>query len=229
MASPHPIPLEIGAIFGRWTILRELEPKPRPRKGVIRFAECQCVCGRTKQVQVSHLRSGASAGCRYCALAKPDARNGDKNRTYRIWVAMRNRCTYPSTYAWKWYGAKGIRVCDRWNEDYGNFLADMGEAPAGMSIDRKDSNLDYTPENCRWATQKEQMNNTSRNVFVEFQGEKMTVAQLSEVTGLKYKALQYRIKTKCMSAQDAVDEILAGHDPSVPSESATVLPVGRRT
>jgi membrane-bound inhibitor of C-type lysozyme len=124
---------------------------------------------------------------------------------------MRNRCKYPSTYAWKWYGGKGIRVCERWDSDYGNFLADMGEAPEGMSIDRIDCSKDYSPENCRWSTQTEQMNNNSRNLIVEHEGQRMTVAQVARATGNRYKPLHYLITQKGMSADDAVAELRRRH------------------
>jgi len=122
---------------------------------------------------------------------------------------MRNRCKYPSTYAWKWYGAKGIRVCERWDSDYGNFLADMGEAPEGMSIDRIDRHGHYEPGNCKWSDQKTQMNNTARNIIVEYDGQKMSVTQLCDLTELPYRPVHWLIKRRGMSAAEAVETIRA--------------------
>jgi hypothetical protein len=84
-------------------------------------------------------------------------------------------------------------VCERWNE-YENFLADMGEAPEEMSIERIDNELGYSPENCKWATAKEQANNRSGNVNVTYNGETKTVAQWAEIVGIERKTLEYRIR-----------------------------------
>lgn len=83
-------------------------------------------------------------------------------RTYRIWCAMRARCQYPSINGYADYGGRGITVCDRWREDFRNFLADMGECPPGLSIDRVDNDGNYEPGNCRWATSLEQRRNQRR-------------------------------------------------------------------
>ena len=88
-----------------------------------------------------------------------------KSPTYTSWRNMRQRCSNPSDTNYKYYGARGIRVCDRWQNSFVAFYADMGERPIGMTIDRKDSDGDYTPENCRWATPTEQHNNQRSNVL----------------------------------------------------------------
>jgi hypothetical protein len=79
--------------------------------------------------------------------------------TYTTWVQMRNRCNNPKNDAYAAYGGAGIRVCERWNSSYANFLADMGERPAGKTIDRINSSGNYEPGNCRWATPAEQTRN----------------------------------------------------------------------
>jgi hypothetical protein len=83
------------------------------------------------------------------------AKNGGRSATYISWQNMHARCKYPSVPSYKNYGARGIKVCARWS-DFSAFLADMGERPSGHSIDRLDSDADYSPENCRWATPKQQ-------------------------------------------------------------------------
>lgn len=78
---------------------------------------------------------------------------------YQVWQAMKDRCNNPRNKSYKYYGGRGIRVCDRWLESYANFLADMGTAPKGMQLDRIDNDGNYEPSNCRWATRSQQILN----------------------------------------------------------------------
>ncbi len=113
-------------------------------------------------------------------------------KTYRCWQDMKQRCLNPNAQAYKDYGARGITVCDSWKNSFANFLTDMGEAPNGMSLDRINNDLGYSPDNCRWASQKQQNRNHRGCVFIEYQGKRMTIVEWSEWTGISAKTLHAR-------------------------------------
>ncbi len=115
------------------------------------------------------------------------------SRTYWSFKDMHRRCndvTRPEYYR---YGGRGIAVCERWLE-YGNFLADMGEKPQGLTLDRIDNDKGYSKENCRWATFKQQCRNTRRNIFLTFRDETKTVPEWAEITGLSQTTIRQRVK-----------------------------------
>lgn len=107
---------------------------------------------------------------------------------------MKARCSNSSNAAYPLYGGRGITVCDRWKDSFQNFLDDMGERPEGMSIDRIDNNGNYCPENCRWATGKQQCNNLRKNVWLVFEGQRHTISQWSEKIGLTRDTIIRRLQ-----------------------------------
>jgi hypothetical protein len=115
---------------------------------------------------------------------------------------MRQRCRDPNAISYPYYGARGIRVCPRW-DDYENFYADMGEPPEGHQLDRLDSRGDYEPGNCRWATKTEQANNQSNNHPLTFRGETLNINQWARRLGVKRELIKTRLKIG-WSVEDAL-------------------------
>jgi hypothetical protein len=113
------------------------------------------------------------------------------SRTYSIWVGMRKRCFNPSAHNFAYYGGRGVVVCERWSE-FAHFLADMGEAPAGMSLDRINVDGPYSPENCRWASKIEQAREKRRPI--EFNGVRLTLAEWAARIPLHPSALDRRLR-----------------------------------
>lgn len=151
---------------------------------------CKCdLCGEEKSVEGSSLRRLGS-GCR-CVLGGKVVHGKSSTHIHRVWLSMRERCRNPSNTAYCRYGGRGVSVCDRW-QVFENFYADMGDPPPGMTIDRVDNNGNYTKENCRWATRKEQANNTRRNVVVDTPGGQVSMKDAAKIVGITYAAMQKR-------------------------------------
>ena len=113
-------------------------------------------------------------------------------RAYQVWQHIRQRCRREAASDYHWYGGRGIKVCERWQR-FENFYADMGDPPAGMSIDRIDNDGDYTPANCRWATPQMQANNRRSNRIIHYQDTPYTVMELSRLTGVNRRTLVARL------------------------------------
>lgn len=147
-----------GQHFGRWTAL---DPDRTDRHGNRRW-RCLCDCGTQKVVSGHNLRSGETLSCGCLQLENCTTHGQKGSRTYECWNGMIQRCTNPKKKHYKYYGGRGIAVCERWRK-FANFFDDMGERPVGMSLDRyPDNDGNYEPGNCRWATAKEQRHNQGR-------------------------------------------------------------------
>lgn len=159
--------------------------------------DCRCDCGGAIVTRALNLRAGdtQSCGCLHIETARARWRSHGLSKTpiYKLWAAMISRCNNPRNKAFKHYGARGIRVCERWRNSFECFLADMGEPPPRMTLERKNRDSDYSPDNCLWATWTEQNRNTSRNRVVTHGGLSMTLAEWSETLGLPYGRLKNRL------------------------------------
>ena len=114
-------------------------------------------------------------------------------RLYEVWKTMRKRCKSENATSYEYYGGRGIDVCEEWN-DFSKFLADMGDAPKGMSIDRIDNTKGYCKENCRWATPTQQQRNTTRNRLFTHAGRTMCLVEWAQELGVHYTTIHYRLK-----------------------------------
>ena len=156
-----------GSRFGRWTIV-ELSGKLGNQSAYL----CRCDCGIERRVRGTALTANRSmsCGCLLNIASLPRVHGGYTGRiripTYVSWRHMIQRTTDPNSPKWRYYGAKGIKVCERWRNSFQNFVDDMGQRPKGLTIDRfPNKNGDYEPGNCRWATWKEQAQNRNPMKF----------------------------------------------------------------
>lgn len=177
-------PIEIGTQFYFLTVTKKIG-------GDRSLYECLCKCGKTCIKGSTELRKGSikSCGC----WRKAVGHNLTNSPTYRSWRAIKDRCDKVTHHNYHRYGGRGISYDPRWTE-FKAFLDDMGLRPAGKTIDRIDNNADYSKSNCRWATSKEQQNNKSDNVVIEHNGARLTVMQLSELTGISWDTVRDRVR-----------------------------------
>lgn len=157
------------------------------------FAMFRCGhCGKLKRMMVKEAKKSESCGC--YRLKKITKHGLYKTGTYASWQAMHKRCGKPNSVGYGNYGGKGISVCEKW-KCFDGFLEDMGERPEGTTLDRIDSNGNYEPSNCRWATWDVQANNRSDNRVLSINGVSMTVAQWSRQPGaVGMEAIRSRLK-----------------------------------
>lgn len=193
-----------GQKFGRLTVIAKAKEKVKGGTGWT----CLCDCGNQIIVVTRLLRSGntKSCGCLQRETAsKQFTKHGfakcTPNRFYRIWAKMRNRCNNPNESTFKYYGGKGIKVCERW-ADFSLFFNDMNPSyeehvkkygEKNTTLDRIDNSKDYEPNNCRWATRSVQSNNKSTNKIIEYNGESHNLTEWSKILGIARDVLQWRI------------------------------------
>ena len=167
-----------------------------------RYWLCRCICGNQKEIYAYSLSLGYSQSCGCLQKERASGasfKHGFANRTsptseYRIYVGMKTRCLNPSGDDVKNYGGRGITICDRWLESFQNFYADMGPRPIGKTLDRINTNGNYEPGNCRWATPKEQGRNKRTNRLLTFRGETMPLSAWEERCGFRRNIIKNRLR-----------------------------------
>lgn len=181
--------------FGKLVAVRVIGSHPYAGK----IWECICDCGVKTEAYARQLNSGkvVSCGCRKLEASHENGRlrrrhgySRHQDRTYQSWVSMRQRCRDRRNPI---YGGRNIQICQRW-EKFESFLADMGERPDGMTLDRINGNGNYEPTNCRWATPVVQARNRRSSMTIQYEGNVVSLAQLVELTGLSRHVLRYRLK-----------------------------------
>lgn len=188
-----------GRKFGRLTVVRFAGRKKEPSGQRKNFWECSCECGVKKIVGGTPLRDGRSTSCG-CAsverIIKQNTTHGLKDHPlYATWEKMNGRCSCPTNPKFPRYGGRGIKVLEPWASSFQAFHDDMAPThKPGLTLDRKNNDGPYCKDNCRWATRREQANNTSTNRFLEVGGERHTVADWARIIGVKPHVIQTKLQ-----------------------------------
>ena len=186
-----------GQRFGRLIVL------DRYTTGVGRktrlFWNCLCDCGNKTSVRSDALKAGTmSCGCLGAERRKKACtKHGNSlSPEYNTWRNIKQRCSNPKRKCAEHYVGKGIRVCDRWLHSFENFISDMGNRPSDIhTIERRQNNLGYSPENCYWGTRKMQSRNyANRNVWIEYGGRRMILQDWATELRVRPPAITYYLK-----------------------------------
>jgi len=157
--------------------------------GIFICPECQ----KHWETNVYSVHSGAAKRCRSCASKHSNRTHGRSNdKEYKSWSGMFERCFNSNNQDYERYGRRGITICERW-EYFENFIADLGDCPEGLTLERTDNNGNYCPENCRWATQSDQARNTSDNIYLtDNTGETKLLIEWAKIKGIAYSVMYDR-------------------------------------
>lgn len=182
-----------GKRYGRLVALRHTRQNKHRQSVWL----CRCDCGTQKEVTSNQLRTGAvrSCGCLLDEVLHEIHRThgGAYHPLYQTWCNIKQRCSNPNHKDYPRYGGRGIVMCDRWANDFGAFLEDIGERPDGSySLDRIDGDKDYEPENVRWATPEEQARNKDNVISLSLNGETKLLVEWADDLNLTAGLLRSR-------------------------------------
>lgn len=190
-----------GTVFNYFTVVDFHGYRPYPNGARLSYWNCRCICGKIKAVASCALKSGStkSCGCMRKAIRKKSIWSHGLQKTveYVTLRSMKERCNNTNHPHYDRYGGRGIKVCDQWLGAGGilKFIEDMGMRPSpSHSIDRIDNDKGYTPENCRWATRKQQSRNTSGNVLITMNGVTKCLTEWAEEIGICRRIAGQRIR-----------------------------------
>lgn len=169
--------IAVGTRINDWTYLGE------PSNGKKRYGRFKCECGAEKDVFISSVTTGASCSCGRCMYNKYNLSKRDYLTIYTARQRAIDRCYNPNNPSYLRYGPRGITVCEEWRVNPESFIKWAAENgwERGLSLDRIDNDKGYSPDNCRWATPKEQANNKSTNINLEHDGVTKTMQEWCEV------------------------------------------------
>lgn len=160
------------------------------KKNYKTYSFYKCVCGAIKLIREDHVKSNKIKSCGCLLKTNPPAKTHGmtQSKEFTIWCDMKKRCYNENADNYKYYGGKGINVCERWKHSFENFLEDMGLMPTNTSsIERIDTERDYEPNNCEWIELKDQAKNRSNTIYVEYNGDKMTLVDVCKLLKITYK------------------------------------------
>lgn len=195
-----------GQRFGRWLVLKRDDSKTKYPYWI-----CQCDCGKVVSVYGSSLTGGKSlsCGCRSSELKRAAHTTHGQYGTplYKVYYGMLGRCYCKKHIDYKWYNQKGITVCDEWRCGFEAFRewAVQSGYKHGLTIDRIDNSKGYSPQNCRWATPKEQAQNRTTNLNYTLDGKTQCLKQWAEEFGVNYRTLYYRVRTRNIPLAKALE------------------------
>ena len=203
--------IPLGTSFGRLTVVAEAEPCVVSRGQRLRVMTCKCECGSTTRVFLCNLRSGATKSCG-CLRSDTHTTHGEcagsRTDMHALWTAIKARCYCANHSAYSRYGARGIAMYAPWVNDYAAFAThireNIGERPAGLSLDRIDNSAGYVPGNLRWATRSQQGRNTRANHLLTFQSQTKSAMEWAEALGLRYTTLLGRLNRHGWSVEKAL-------------------------